>query len=58
MDEWTSADTGVGAAIASGNHATNGYCALLVIAAIVIIIVVTDGEYIISLHILVILQCP
>lgn len=35
VDEWTSADTGVGAAIAAGNQAENGICALLVIAAIV-----------------------
>ena len=34
MDEWTKADTGVGAAIAAGNHLENGIWALLVIAAI------------------------
>ena len=36
VDECTSADTGVGAAIAAGNHLENGIWALLVIAAIVI----------------------
>jgi hypothetical protein len=30
VDEWTSADTGVGAAIAAGNHAENGTWALFV----------------------------
>jgi len=30
VEEWTSADTGVGAAIAAGNHAEKGICALLV----------------------------
>lgn len=33
VEEWTRADTGVGAAIAAGNHLENGICALLVIAA-------------------------
>lgn len=33
MEEWTNADTGVGAAIAAGNHDENGICALFVIAA-------------------------
>ena len=36
VEEWTSADTGVGAAIASGSHKLNGICALLVAAAIII----------------------
>lgn len=44
--------------MASGNHAINGYCALLVIAATVIMMAVIDEEYIISLHIFAILQCP
>ena len=30
VEEWTSADTGVGAAIAAGNHAEKGIRALLV----------------------------
>jgi len=30
VDEWTSAETGVGAAIAAGSQAENGICALLV----------------------------
>jgi len=33
VDEWTRADTGVGAAMAAGNHLEKGICALLVIAA-------------------------
>jgi hypothetical protein len=33
VDEWTSADTGVGAAIAAGNQLENGIWALFVIAA-------------------------
>lgn len=34
MEEWTSAETGVGAAMAAGSHLENGICALFVIAAI------------------------
>lgn len=34
VEEWTSAETGVGAAMAAGSHAENGICALLVQAAI------------------------
>jgi len=34
VDEWTSADTGVGAAIAAGSHLEYGIWALLVIVAI------------------------
>ena len=30
VDEWTKAETGVGAAIAAGNHAEKGICALFV----------------------------
>lgn len=30
VDEWTNAETGVGAAIAAGNHALNGSWALFV----------------------------
>lgn len=33
VEEWTKADTGVGAAIAAGSQLENGACALLVIAA-------------------------
>ncbi len=33
VDEWTSVETGVGAAIAAGSHLEKGICALLVIAA-------------------------
>lgn len=34
VEEWTRADTGVGAAMAAGSHLLNGICALLVQAAI------------------------
>jgi uncharacterized membrane protein len=34
VDEWTKAETGVGAAIALGSHEVNGNCADLVLAAI------------------------
>jgi len=34
VEEWTKAETGVGAAIAAGNHAEKGTCALLVEAEI------------------------
>lgn len=37
VEEWTSADTGVGAAMAAGSQAENGIWALFVIAAKVII---------------------
>jgi hypothetical protein len=40
VDEWTKADTGVGAAMAAGSQAENGICALLVEAATVIKITV------------------
>lgn len=36
VDEWTRADTGVGAAIAAGSHLEKGIWALLVIAASII----------------------
>ena len=35
VEEWTNADTGVGAAISAGNHAEKGIWALLVIAEII-----------------------
>ncbi len=54
MDEWTRADTGVGAAIAAGNHLEKGIWALFVIAAIRIeIIIILD---IFLCHILVMIQ--
>lgn len=37
VEEWTRADTGVGAAIAAGSQAENGSWALLVIAAVIIV---------------------
>lgn len=54
MEEWTSADTGVGAAMAAGNHLEKGIWALLVIAAIRIEVIISlfMGES----HILVINQ--
>lgn len=36
VEEWTKAETGVGAAIAAGSQAEKGICALLVIAASII----------------------
>ena len=36
VDEWTSAETGVGAAMAAGSQLEKGTCALLVIAATII----------------------
>ena len=50
VDEWTRADTGVGAAIAQVSHALNGIWALLVIAASRIRAVVADGLVIVFLH--------
>jgi len=41
VDEWTSAETGVGAAIAAGSHLEKGICALFVIAATRIIAVIS-----------------
>jgi len=38
VDEWTNAETGVGAAMAAGSQAEKGICALLVQAASKIII--------------------
>jgi hypothetical protein len=56
VDEWTSAETGVGAAIAAGSHLENGICALFVIAATVMQkICMTD---ILESHIFMIYQCP
>lgn len=37
VEEWTRAETGVGAAIAAGSQAEKGICALLVIAATIIV---------------------
>lgn len=37
VEEWTSAETGVGAAIAAGSQAENGIWALFVIAATIIV---------------------
>lgn len=56
MDEWTSADTGVGAAIAAGNHLEKGIWALLVIAAVIIKSeIIREKE---ESHIFIINQCP
>jgi hypothetical protein len=51
VEECTNADTGVGAAMAAGSHAENGICALLVMAARVmsiIVIVMFDFDRIIQ----------
>lgn len=42
VEEWTKAETGVGAAIAMGSQGENGNCALLVIPAIKVAI--TKGD--------------
>ena len=42
VEEWTRADTGVGAAMAAGSHLENGICALFVIAASIISAVVEE----------------
>lgn len=46
VEEWTKADTGVGAAMAAGSHLENGIWALLVIAANMIVRIryVLSGE--------------
>lgn len=56
MDEWTRADTGVGAAMAAGSQLENGICALLVMAAT--IMAITWYFNVEVSHILVINQCP
>lgn len=40
VEECTNADTGVGAAIAAGSQVENGICALLVMAAIIIVVAI------------------
>lgn len=45
VDEWTSAETGVGAAMAAGSQLENGICALLVIAASTIKMEITSGGW-------------
>lgn len=56
VEEWTKADTGVGAAMAAGSHLENGICALFVMAANMIervsILLNPEG------HMLRINQCP
>jgi len=42
--------------MAAGNHLENGICALLVIAATIIIMIWIDDEY--DDHMFVIIQCP
>lgn len=44
VDECTRAETGVGAAIAAGNQAEKGICALLVQAAIIMIVIRVAGS--------------
>lgn len=45
VDEWTSAETGVGAAIAAGSQLENGVCALFVIAASRIDIIIKTSNF-------------
>lgn len=42
VEEWTRADTGVGAAIAAGSHLENGIWALLVIPATIIAKIIAE----------------
>ena len=49
VDEWTKADTGVGAAIAAGNQAEKGIWALLVQAEITIIVDKIQENFIVVL---------
>lgn len=56
MDECTSADTGVGAAIAAGNHLENGICADFVNPAIMINQVIIHELEVCQIEI--IDQCP
>jgi len=46
VDEWTRADTGVGAAIAAGSQAEKGICALFVMAAIIIITIIIREKFV------------
>jgi len=56
VDEWTRADTGVGAAIAAGSQLENGIWALLVIPAIIMVSVMAwENELD---HMFVMVQCP
>lgn len=45
VDEWTRAETGVGAAMAAGSQAANGIWALLVVAAKVISVINNSWEW-------------
>jgi hypothetical protein len=56
VEEWTKAETGVGAAIAAGNHLEKGICALLVQAAMVIKMI-WNGILGVA-HMWIIFQCP
>lgn len=58
VEEWTSAETGVGAAMAQVSQAVNGNWALLVKAAMVSNSVIILDERMDSFHILPIIQCP
>jgi hypothetical protein len=44
VEEWTNADTGVGAAMAAGNQAEKGICALLVMAAKITKVVIVQSS--------------
>jgi hypothetical protein len=56
VDECTRADTGVGAAIAAGNHLENGICALFVIAVSIISSDCINSDF--DDNMLIINQCP
>ncbi len=56
MEEWTRADTGVGAAIAAGSQLEKGICADFVEAAI--IIKIPKSGSLLSFHIDIMDQCP
>jgi hypothetical protein len=56
VEEWTKAETGVGAAIAAGNQLEKGICALLVMAATIMDRVIIPEKF--EFHILIIFQCP
>jgi len=56
VDEWTKAETGVGAAMAAGSHAENGIWALFVIPARIRHRAAEEAKGV--LHINIIFQCP
>lgn len=57
VEEWTKAEIGVGAAMAIGSHAENGYCALFEHAAVnnKIIVIVINSSFIVNVQFLIII---